>query len=69
MLLCEHSGCQLDPFSAVAGARPQEQGPQMLFHRPRADVQLGRDILIAAALHQQLQDLLIPRCNLDLVQT
>ena len=31
-------------------------GPQMLFHRPRADVQLGRDLPVAAALRRQLQD-------------
>ena len=37
----------------------------MLFHRPRADVQFSRDLLVAAALHQQLQDLLIARCNLE----
>jgi hypothetical protein len=40
----------------------------MLFHRPGTDVQLGCDLLVAAALHQQLQDLLIARCNLDLIQ-
>jgi hypothetical protein len=68
LLLCEHRGRQLDPFSAIANAGPQEQGPKMLLHGPRADVQLRRDLFVAAALNEQLQHLFIARCNLDVVQ-
>jgi hypothetical protein len=37
----------------------------MLFHRSRADAQMPRDFLVAATLHQQIQDLLIAGCDLN----
>jgi hypothetical protein len=68
LLLGKHRGRQLHSFSAVPDARPQEKRPQVLLYGARADLQLRRDLFVAAALDQQLQDLLIARCNLDLVQ-
>src|SRR5205085_2023398 len=40
----------------------------MLLHGTRADVELTRDFFIAAALHQQLQYLLIARRNLHVIE-
>jgi hypothetical protein len=40
----------------------------VLFHGSRADVQLGRDLLVAALLHQQLQNLFIAWCELDIAE-
>src|SRR6478752_10618896 len=68
LLLGKHRRRQLHPFSAVPDTRPQEKRPQVLLYRARADLQLRRDLFVAAALYQQLQDLFIARCNLDLVQ-
>jgi hypothetical protein len=39
----------------------------MLFYGARTNAQLGGDLLIAAALYQQLQNLFIARRDLDLV--
>jgi len=36
----------------------------MLFHRARADAQLPCDFFVAAASHQQIEDLLVPGRNL-----
>src|SRR5678815_1629825 len=68
LLLAKHRRRQLHPFSAVPDTCPQEKRPQVLLYRARADLQLCRDLFVAAALYQQLQDLFIARCNLDLVQ-
>jgi hypothetical protein len=40
----------------------------MLFDRTRADVELPGNFFVAAALHQQVQNLLIPRRDFDLTQ-
>ena len=40
----------------------------MLLHGAWADVQLRGDLLVAAALHQQLQHLFVARCDLDVVR-
>jgi hypothetical protein len=37
----------------------------VLFHGARTDFQLVRDVLVAAALHQQVQDLLVALRYLD----
>jgi hypothetical protein len=49
-----------------AGA--QEQRAQVLRHGARADLQFGRDFLVAAAFDQQLQDVLIAARDFDLLQ-
>ncbi|SPE22646.1 hypothetical protein SBA2_1020005 [Acidobacteriia bacterium SbA2] len=40
----------------------------MLFYGARADVELARNLFVAAALHQQVQDLLVAGRNFDLIQ-
>ena len=52
LLLLKHRGRQLHPFSAVPDTRPQEKRPQVLLNGARADVQLRRDLFVAATLDQ-----------------
>jgi len=68
LLLDEHGRRQPHPLPPLFDARPQEQRAQVLFDRSRADAQLARDLLVAAALYQQVEDLLVTGCDLDLVE-
>jgi hypothetical protein len=68
LLLGEHRGCEFYPFSSITDSSPKEKGAQVLLHRPRTNVQLRRDFLVAASFHQQLQHLAVARRNLDLGQ-
>jgi hypothetical protein len=40
----------------------------MLFHGARADVELARNLFVAAALYDQVQDLLVAGSDFDLIQ-
>jgi hypothetical protein len=64
----EDRGRQLDSLAAVLDAGAQKQGPQVLFHSARADVQLSRNFLVAASLDQELQHLLIALGDFDLAE-
>jgi hypothetical protein len=68
LLFAEHCDGQFDPLAALANPGPQEKGAKMLFHRPWTDIQLTRDFFIAAALHEQMEYLLIAGGDFDLVQ-
>jgi hypothetical protein len=67
LLLFKDCGGQDDPLTALLNSCPQKQGLQVLFHRARADVEFRCDLLIAAALHQELENFLISARNLDLL--
>src|SRR5690242_2054206 len=65
VLFFKHGGGKPDPLAAFANAGPQEQRAQMLLHGARANTKLAGDLLIAASLHQQLQNLMVSRRDLD----
>jgi hypothetical protein len=46
----------------------QEQSSEVLLYGARADVQLRSDLLVAAALDEQLQNLLVARRDLNVAQ-
>jgi hypothetical protein len=54
--------------SALADSSTQEQRAQMLFHSPRTDVKLNRNFLVAATLHEQVQNLLVAGRHFDFIQ-
>lgn len=66
--LDEHGGREFHAFPAFFDPGAQEQRPEMLFYGSWADVQMARDFLVAAPLHQQVQHLLVSGCDLDLVE-
>src|SRR6266700_4820923 len=68
LLLFKNCGCQNYSFATLLDSSPQEQSTKVLLHGARADVELGRDFLVAAALHQQLQYILIAARDFDLFQ-
>src|SRR6266568_5241813 len=68
LLLFKNCGGQNDAFAPLLDSRTQKQRAQVLLHGAWADVEFRRDFLIAAALHQQLQNVLIAARNLDLFQ-
>jgi len=68
LFLGEHRDGQFHPLAPMADSRPQKQRSQMLFDRARADVQPARDFLVAASLHQQIQDLLVPGRHFDFLK-
>ena len=67
LLLDEHRGGEFHSLPPFFNACAQKQRAQMLFNRPRADVQLARDFFIAVPLHQQMQDLLVSGGYLDAI--
>lgn len=50
LLLDEHSGGELHPLASFFNTGAQEKCAQVLFHRPRADVQVARDFFVVATL-------------------
>jgi hypothetical protein len=67
LLLLENRSRQLYPLAPIPNARPQKQSAQMLLDGARADLQLRRDLFIAAALNQKLKNFLVAGRDFDLV--
>src|SRR5437899_11224944 len=63
LLLHKHCGRKLHTLAPISNSRAQKECAQVLFHRSRANVQLGSDFFIAASLDQQLQYLFVTVCN------
>jgi hypothetical protein len=68
LLLFKYGSCQDDALAALFDSCSQEQCAQVLFHRAGADIEFRADFFIAAALHQQLQYLLIAARDFDVVE-
>ena len=68
MLLFEYGGGQDYALASLLDSCAQKQRAQVLFNGSRADAEFGRYFFVAAALNQQLQDLLVTAGNFDLVQ-
>jgi hypothetical protein len=49
----KHRGGEFHSLPAFFNACAQKQRAQVLFHRPRGDVQVARDFFVAASLHEQ----------------
>jgi hypothetical protein len=58
--ILECGNSQPYPLPPIPNSGAQKKRAQMLLHGARADAQLARDFLVAAALDQQIQHLLIP---------
>jgi hypothetical protein len=68
LLSLENCSREFDALAAIRNSGSQKQRAQMLFHGPGADVQLRRDILVAASFDQQLENLFIALGNLDVAE-
>jgi hypothetical protein len=68
LLLDEHGGREFHALPAFFNACAQKQRSQVLFNRPRADVQMARDFLVAASLNQQSQYLLVSGRDFNFVE-
>jgi hypothetical protein len=68
LLSLEYGGRQLHALAAILDSGSQKQRTQMLFHGPGADVQLLRNFFVAAPFDQQVQNLFIALCNLDVAE-
>src|SRR5579863_1778530 len=68
LVLGKHGDGKLHPLASLTNSGPQKQRAQMLLNGARADVELPRDLFVAAALHQQVQHLLIARRHFHLIQ-
>jgi hypothetical protein len=66
--LRKHGCGKLDSLAAIPNTGAEEKRTQVLFDRARANLQLARDFFIAAALHQQIQYLLIAGRDLDFIK-
>jgi hypothetical protein len=68
LLLDEHGGGEFHSLPAFFNACAQKQRAQVLFHRPRADIQMARDFFVAASLHEQTQYLLVTGSYLNFIK-
>jgi hypothetical protein len=68
LLLFKDGGGKDDALAPLLNARAQEKRAQVLLHGAWADAEFGGDLFIAAALHQQLQNLLVTAGDFDLIQ-
>src|SRR3954470_11128704 len=66
VLLFKYRGGQDDALAALFNSCAQEERSQVLFYGARADLEFCRDFLVAAALDQQFQHVLIAACDFDL---
>jgi hypothetical protein len=68
LLLFKYGGGQDDALAPLLDSRAQEQCAQVLLYGARADAQFRCDLFIAAALNQQLKNLLVAARNFDLIE-
>jgi hypothetical protein len=68
LLLDKHGRSQFHALAAFFDPGTQKQRAEMLFHGPRADAQVARDLFIAAALHQKTQNLVVSGGYLDFIK-
>jgi hypothetical protein len=67
-LLFKYGGSQDDAFASLLNSRAQKKGAQVLLHGAWANAEFRCDLFIAAALHQQSQNLLVATRDFDLIQ-
>jgi hypothetical protein len=68
LLLFKYGGCQDDALAALLDSCSEEERAQVLFHSAGTDIEFCADFFIAAALHQQFQDLLIAARDFDVLE-
>jgi hypothetical protein len=68
LLSLENGSREFHALAAILNSGSQKQGTQMLFHGPGTDIQLRRDVLVAASFDQQLENLFIALGNLDVAE-
>jgi hypothetical protein len=68
LLSLEHGGRELHALAAIFDSGPQKQRTQVLFHGPGADIQLLGDFLVAASLHQEVENLFVAARNFDVAE-
>lgn len=57
--------CQFDPLDSAGDSEAQKEPVEVRLYRAQGDIEVLRDFLVAAALQQQLGDLLFPRRKPD----
>jgi hypothetical protein len=67
-LIIENSNRQLYAFASFANPSAQKKGAKVLFYGTRTDIELTRNLFVTAALHEQIQHLLVSRRNFDLLK-
>jgi hypothetical protein len=65
-MVLEGGNRELHALATLCDSSPQKEGSQMLLYRSRADAQLPGYFFITTALHQQIQNLLVSWCHLNL---
>jgi hypothetical protein len=68
LLLFKYCSGQDDAFTSLLDSRAQKNRAQVLLHSAWADAEFGCDLFIAAALDEQLKNLLIAAGNFDLIE-
>jgi hypothetical protein len=68
LLLFKYGGGQDYAFASLLDTGAQKKRAQVLLYGSRADAEFGCDLFIAAALYQQLQNLLVATSNFDLIE-
>lgn len=68
LLLFKDGGCQDDPLASLLDSGAQKQRAQVLLDGAWADAEFGCDLFVAAALDQQLQNLLVAARDFDLIE-
>jgi hypothetical protein len=68
LLSLKYCGRELHALAAIFDSGSEKQRSEMLFHSPRADVQLLGDFLVAASFDQQVKNLLIALRDFDVAE-
>jgi hypothetical protein len=68
VLLFKYGGGQDYAFASLLDSRAQEKRAQVLLNRSWADAEFRRDFFIAAALNQQMKNLLVAAGDFNLIQ-
>jgi hypothetical protein len=68
LLLFKYGGCQDYAFAPLLDSRAQKKRAQVLFNGAGTDAEFRSDLFIAAALNQQVKNLLVAAGNFDLIE-
>jgi hypothetical protein len=68
LLLFKYGGCQDYAFAPLLDSRAQKKRAQVLFNGAGTDAEFRSDLFIAAALNQQVKNLLVAAGDFDLIE-
>jgi len=68
LLLFKDGGSQDYAFASLLDSRAQKKRAQVLLHSARTDAEFGSDFFITAALHQEMENLLVAAGDFNLIE-